>query len=690
MRAAVTLAVMLGAGIHPAMAQEADPPAIVVTGAGLAPPEGDGAYDVIRIDRDRLAAALRLEDVLGDVAGLAEFRRSDSRSAHPTSQGVTLRGLGGNASSRALVLLDGVPQGDPFAGWIAFPALMPGRLSSVRITRGGGSGYQGPGALAGTIELTSAGPDALGPVQARAAYGSRNALDLSAVGAVPLGDGFASYAAGYARGDGFVPIVDADRGPVDRAAPYEQASLALRGVAPIDGGTELQASLGAFTDRRDRGTAYSRNLNQGADASLRLVGSGRWRWSALGYVQARSFASGFASVNATRSTVSPALDQFNVPSTAVGGRLELSPPLGDRLSLHLGGDVRAVDGATHEAYLFQNGTATRQRVAGGRTATAGLFADAAWTTGAVTLNLGGRVDHWAIADGSLVERTTAGAVLTDTAYPNRDGWEATGRAGIAWRAASALTLRAAAYRGWRLPTLNELYRPFRVGSDATAANAALNPERLTGAEIGLDLRPAPRLQFSVTGYANRITDAIGNVTLGTGPGNFPGIGFVAAGGTYRQRRNLNAIRSRGVEADFSWRAGQWSLAASYAFTDARVAASGAAAALDGKRPAQTPLHQAAATLGWADGARAAGLTLRYQGARFEDDLATRRLEDALTLDARLAWPLTHALSMEARAENLFDARVEAGINGDGAVEHAAPRTLWIGFSFRPWRSGRSR
>ena len=42
-----------------------------------------------------------------------------------------------------------------------------------------------------------------------------------------------------------------------------------------------------------------------------------------------------------------------------------------------------------------------------------------------------------------------------------------------------------------MPTLNELFRPFRAGADATAANPDLDPERLAGAEAGLDYAKGP-------------------------------------------------------------------------------------------------------------------------------------------------------------------------------------------------------
>jgi vitamin B12 transporter len=102
----------------PALAHADEAAPIIVTGRGLDAPIGVAAYDSIIIARDRLTlnASGRIENILGDVAGFQQFRRTDSRAANPTSQGATLRALGGNASSRALVLLDGVPQADPFSG----------------------------------------------------------------------------------------------------------------------------------------------------------------------------------------------------------------------------------------------------------------------------------------------------------------------------------------------------------------------------------------------------------------------------------------------------------------------------------------------------------------------------------------------------------------------------------------------
>ena len=674
---------ILAIAAAPAAAQTGE---IVVTGRGLEAGLGEDVYDVVVIDRDRLtsSASGRLDEILKEVPGFQLFRRSDARSANPTSQGATLRALGGNASSRALLILDGVPQTDPFGGWVSWPAYDPQRLGQVRVVRGGGGGVHGPGALAGTIELISAQPCELRGLTASAAYGSRDSLDLQGSFGARLGAGFLSLSGSYGRGDGFVPVIEEQRGPADRPSPYEQASLALRAVAPLSQSIELQANGLWFSDDRERGTAFSDISTEGEDASLRLVGSGAWRWSALAYVQTRSFYNSFAAVNPARTSATQTSEQYNVPSIGLGARAEVRPPLG-AVELRLGADWRETEGETRERFSFVNGVGTRGRVAGGRTRTLGAFAEAAWESGPLTVTGGGRIDRWRIEDGFLDERLFAtGAILTDTAYPDRSGWQPTGRTGIALRPTEALTLRAAAYLGWRLPTLNELYRPFRVGADATAANAALDPERLRGIEAGLDLRPAPNVRIGLTAFANRLTGSIANVTLGRGPATFPGVGFVAAGGEYRQRQNVDAIRVRGVELDGRLQLGSWSLSAGYSFADAKVRASGAAAPLNALRPAQTPRHTASFTLAWhdSDGARAS-LTARYTGRQYEDDLNEQILPDALTFDASAAIPIARGLALEARAENLGNERVVAGITGAGIVERATPRTLWLGLRLRP-------
>jgi outer membrane receptor protein involved in Fe transport len=241
--------------------------------------------------------------------------------------------------------------------------------------------------------------------------------------------------------------------------------------------------------------------------------------------------------------------------------------------------------------------------------------------------------------------------------------------------------RGAAYAGFRPPTLNELHRPFRVGNDITEANPLLTPETLWGVEVGLsDVRP----DWSLTVFYNELQDPITNVTVGFGPATFPTAGFVPAGGVLRQRRNAGAIEAWGLEADidgevgpfFSWRA-------AVAATRARVDGGGVAPQLTGKRPAQTPEVTATAGIVWGrELGPAFNADLRYESERFEDDLNSRKLAAALSLDLRLAWRLDLSREVYLMAENVLDREIEVGETADGVESYAAPRTIRVGFSLR--------
>src|SRR5215210_3198155 len=227
-----------------------DPPAatIVVTGTALPETRGERAQhvDVLQARDLSDASAHELDTILLQVPGLQLFRRSDSTTGHPTSQGVTLRALGGNASSRALLILDGVPQADPFGGWVNWPAYDPAGLQQVRVVRGGGSATYGPGALAGVIELRSL---AKRDFNASIEGGSRQSLRGHAFLGESLGGGLLTVDAQGGRSDGFVPVTKATRGPADRAAPYQEASLRARWVGPIGDSVELQLGGLAFVDQ---------------------------------------------------------------------------------------------------------------------------------------------------------------------------------------------------------------------------------------------------------------------------------------------------------------------------------------------------------------------------------------------------------------------------------------------------------
>ena len=659
----------------------APPSAIVITGAALPEPTAERVYAVARISKRQIeqSPSHELDQLLKDVPGLQLFRRSDARSGHPTSQGVTLRALGGNASSRALLVLDGVPQSDPFGGWINWPAYDPSSLSGIRIVRGGGSVGNGPGALAGTIEMTSS---AVTRARGELDWGSRDSLEARTGLGLGVGGGVLALSGRYAQSDGFIPVAPATRGPADRAAPYDNWNGRAHWTGSVARDVEVEASVAGFHDWRTRGTDFSEDRTNGADASLRLAGRGNWQWSALGYWQWRDLRSSTASVDSGRMTASRVLLQDAVPSHGLGGSMELRPPMPRGIELRLGADTRRTSGETRELANYVAGVPSRRRYAGGVTWTAGAFAEASDKLAGATLSAGARIDRWQVSNGHLIEQTIAtGTVTRDEQDPERGGWLPTARGGVLAPVGAGLSLRGAAYLGWRMPTLNELFRPFRAGADATAANPDLDPERLAGAEAGVVYDRGP-WRLSLTGFVNRLRDAIANVTLGQGPGNFPQVGFVGAGGTFRQRQNVHAVKVHGLEASAGWAHGPWTFSAAMSLTHARMDTGGAGGALDQLRPAQTPNFAGSLSASWEKDGKGAEVVLRRVGAQYEDDLNTRLLKGATTIDAFASWPLARRLQIVARMENVTDALVMAGIGSDGSVERATPRTLWLGVRLR--------
>mgnify|MGYP000087064127 FL=1 len=75
--------------------------------------------------------------------------------------------------------------------------------------------------------------------------------------------------------------------------------------------------------------------------------------------------------------------------------------------------------------------------------------------------------------------------------------------------------------------------------------------------------------------------------------------------------------------------------------------------------------------------------LRYESARWEDDLNTRRLGAGVQLDARASWRFMDNAEVYLAAENISDEKLEVGETADGVESYSAPRTVRIGSTSLP-------
>lgn len=666
-----------------AKAQEAVTGSIIVAADRMPDPKANGPFAIIALGQEELKRApqLRLDDILrAQVPGFSLFRRSSSRVANPTTQGVTLRNFGPSGAGRTLVLLDGIPLNDPFAGYVQWNQLPPAGIESVLVTPGGGAGLFGNAALAGTIFVTSQKSEANSSSLA-GVFGNRDTIGATATGTLVARSLAISLVAERFSTGGYPVLQENQRGRVDNDAGSDSDLLQLGSEWRLDRDTSLDLRVRRFHEERGNGTIFTENETSGTDASAGLTRtfpaqSAELRLAA--YYQHRKYRSTFSSVNAARDVETPALDQFAVPADAAGGSVSWAMPLGSQHALAMGLDARWVEGETNEAFRFVGNEFTRLRSAGGEQVFIGAFAEDTWTLSRALKIVGGvRLDRWQLSDGfrDETERST-GEELLRSRFADRDGWNANGRLGLAASLTSQLEVRAAFYSGFRVPTLNELYRPFRVGNAVTEANAELEPEQLLGGEIALQWRPTPATQLAGTFFYNRLEDAIGNVTIGFGPGTFEPGGFVPTGGVLRQRRNLELVTAPGVELAGQWQIGApLFLRASYLYTQPAIARA-SERALVGNLLAQTPEHAIAGAVECRPGARwLLSAQARYSSRQFEDDQNAIALAPFFTVDAAVFYEYSRAISAGVKVENLFDADIETGKSSDGLVSIGAPRLI---------------
>lgn len=663
----VRVLALLGSALAATASESVELSRFAVAASRLPSPATAGFGPSRVLGGELLATATTLDWALRRDPSFGLFRRSDSLTANPTAQGVALRGVGPSGAGRALVLLDGVPLNDPFGGWIAWSSIPVLSLAAAEIRPGGGSAAWGGAALGGVVALISNDAAGSSSCRLRLAAGSQ----AHRQGELSLGTARGGWAAAadlrWLETQGHHPLRQAERGTIDRSLNVRTRAARMR-FSGSPGGRKLELGLRLFDEERGNGTIGQGNRSHAAVVTMTVSGRGadsRWRFS--GYGQSQGFASRFTSVAADRSGETPANDQFAVPATAWGGSFTWTAEPGAH-RLVAGVDLRSVRGETREDFLFNGGAFTRRRHAGGGQQSLGGFAGAETRWGqAVDLRVLTRFDAWRQAAGWRREVARPdGAVQRDERYPERTGGLANGTIEMSWRPTGSSTVfRTSAYTAHRPPTLNELYRPFRIGTTSTEANPGLRLERLQGVEVGLETQ-ATAWTMRATAFSHRMRDAVGNVTLARGPG------FIT-----RQRINLERVIVDGVEITAVWEPhSRWELHGGAVLSSGVVARAAAQPGLEGLDLAQAPRAVATASTSWR-ASRTTNLVLfgRWSSRQFEDDENRWPLAAAATVDLTLIQELGTGRRLQVDVANLLDAEVPVGRPEGGPISYAAGRSV---------------
>lgn len=629
-----------------------------------------------------LELPVTLDALLTRHPAVSTYRRTTGLAAHPATEGVRLRNTATNATSRTLVVMDGIPQNDPFGGWIQWNRLPLQDLNVIRVYPNGRNGAWGNLASGGVISLT---PRSMFEDRGRLSLqvGTQNTFMLSGGRAFPLGESTALDLSGTLfTTDGFNRVLASQRGPIDEPSWSRYGTGNLRLGHQISDSSSLTATIGYFSEERGNGTPLARNESEASDFSLQFeTGTGTESvWQAVLFHQRREFSNVFASVNEDRTEERPVLDQYDVPGSATGLSLNMFRVLGPEWDLIAGADLRLVDGEVNELYRNLGQGFTRNRSAGGDQTFAGAFANIRYRPSEkLSLDAILRADYWRNDSGYRQETDLeTGNSLTDIAYDASSGWEPTLGLSATLALTRDWTTALSLSRGFRAPTLNELYRPYRVVNDITEANPFLIPETSTGLEWTVAYSsPSPfHGEFGIFGY--RLEDMVSNVFRSAGPGVSPICGFVPGGGSCNERENVERSETWGGEIKLGVDlTRQLTLSVHGVYTNTEITQAPEEAQLTGKAFPQSPVFRGSVEIDWkpTDSTRAF-LRYNYTGTQFDDALNTRELAAANTLDLAVDYRFASTpWSIGLAVNNLLDADIEAGLSSGGLITLAEPRIM---------------
>jgi outer membrane receptor protein involved in Fe transport len=622
---------------------------ILPTGVDDVESQPDAA--VVRSTQLQQWGALATDDKLRQVPGFSLLRRSGSQTANPTSQGVSLRGLGASGASRALVLADGIPLNDPFGGWIYWARVPQASLDQVQIVPGGVSALYGNDALSGVVNLetrSSVQTDAF----VQGSFGNENAPFGSGWGALRVGQWAMSASGEGFRTDGYIAVPQSIRGSVDTpvASQYGSGTVRLERLFGERGRIFLNGSL--YGENRNNGTPLQvnnttiRQLAFGTDIDTKSAGLFTLRL----YGGTQNYYQTFSSIAANRNSESLTNVQ-RVPVQQMGIIAQWSKQVARRLTLLAGLDGMNVTGFSDEV-SYSAGKPTAHLSNGGTQQSLGLFAEGiVQITPKWSVAFSGREDLWSNFGATSTRIPTTGKP-TFVAYPDRGQSAFSPRLTTSYRAGEHTTLYASAYRSFRAPTLNELYRSFRVGNVQTLANPYLQAEHFTGGEGGVR---ATMLQNRITlwgvGFWGVVTDPVANVTISTTPQLI-----------VRMRENLGRIQSPGLQAGINYNLTNrlW-LSCAYQYINSTVASFPANPALVGNQVPLIPKNELVFQGTWAAPQKIlVAIQGRTASNEFDDDQNLLPLGAYFVLSATVSRPLPKGFDVFFQGENLTNSQYDIG------------------------------
>ena len=637
---------------------------VVVTANRTETRLGETPASVVTLSRTEITttAAPTIDDALRQVAGFSLFRRTGSRNANPTAQGVSLRGVGASGASRSLVLFDGVPLNDSFGGWVQWNRVAPISVENIEVLRGGASSLYGNSSLSGTINILPRRAVENYTFSAEIYGGTQRTVSGSTFFGFRRRDWTADLTAASFQTKGYILVDEPARGSADVYAGARNSNLSARVGKSFGDAANVFFKTAYFGEVRTNGTGLQTNRTHirqfvaGGDWSFSnskfqtanpksVIRNPKLDWRIYGGTQ--TYDQIFSAVSADRNSESLNRVQ-RVPAQNVGFSANASAVIYGSQTVVVGFETREVRGASDEIGVA-NLRATSLSGAGGRERTVGFFVqDFARIGERFVLSGSARFDSWRNFNASSATRTLANNQRSVVNFPDRDESAFSPQISLLFQATNNLSFFALGSKSFRAPTLNELYRGFRVGNVVTLANENLRAERALNFESGASFN---RNNFYLRGnfFWTEVSQPVSNVTLTVAPNLIT-----------RQRRNVGATESKGLEIEAETRISFFNFSVGYLLADSRVAEFPANRVLENLLVPQVARHQLTFQTRYAKSDWSFALQGRASSAQFDDDLNSFRLEPYFQLDAFAAKKFEENLQVFVGVENIFNSRYSIG------------------------------
>jgi outer membrane receptor protein involved in Fe transport len=609
--------------------------------------------------------ALTVDELLRNVPSV-ELPLQSSVVVFPANPSLAIRGLGlGDNSTRTLLLLDGLPMNGAFFGNVFWNRVPKEDVDRVEVVRGASSSLFGSYAMGGVVHLVTRRPEDGTTLSFNGLGGSDETFQANVFAA---GGGerlrLAANLNGFSTA-GYFQLAPEDRGAIDERSGAEVWSGSVKADLAVTPRLRLRGRVGAFNEEHDAETRLGRNETETRDLALGLLrqGAAESHWEAEVFYVDEEFSTDNVSLVAEDSRDAEFVSNAHVtPSEDLGASLRWSRGFSSRgLLWTVGADYRSISGEDDALIFSAPGALAFRKIGSGDQRSLGLFAELGWSAREkLEVQASLRLDRFETSNGRDV---TAGVV---TEFADKEIDEVSPRLGLRYQASPAVAVRGAFYRGFRAPSLANLYRAFGTATFQGLPNPQLDSERLTGGEVGLDLT-AGRAFTQVNAFYNHLEDMVGGVVVAFDPI------FTL------MNQNLGEARTRGVELITDVNLGSaWSFSASYIYTDAEITANLDDPGLVGNALEGAPEHAANLGMAFKAGPRTdLSLRGRYRSRQFQDVTNETLLPSYSVADAYASYSLSPRAAVYAEITNLLDRDYVADAFG-GLNHFAAPRQFFVG------------